>query len=65
MKARPFKQSTGTAHPPMVHNEIVEEALKQHAAKRPAKTPPKIMPVTPTLPRVPKPHKFKRSAGKR
>jgi hypothetical protein len=65
MKARPFKQSSSTAHPPMVHNEIVEEALRHQAAKRPAKTPPRIMPVTPTLPKVSKPHKFKRSSGKR
>jgi hypothetical protein len=49
----------------MVHNEYVEEALTKQAAKRPAKTAPKLMPVTPTLPKIPKPHKFRRSSGKR
>jgi len=59
MKARPFKQATTTAHPPMVNNEYVAEALAKQAASRPAKTPPKAMPVTPTLPRVRK-HKRRR-----
>ena len=60
MKARPFKQATTTAHPPMVNNEYVAEALKKQAAARPPKTPPNPMPVTPTLPRVPKPYKRRR-----
>jgi hypothetical protein len=64
MKAKPFKQSTGTAFPEPVTNEFVAEALAKQAARRPAKTPPKAMPVTPTLPRVPKPHKRRRGGGK-
>jgi hypothetical protein len=65
MKARPFKQATTTAFPAPVTNEYVTEALAKHAAARPAKTPPKAMPVTPTLPRVPKPaRRRKRSTGK-
>jgi len=60
MRARPFKQDTSTAHPKMVSNTYVSEALANQALNRPAKTPPKEMPVTPTLPRVPKPHKHKR-----
>ena len=60
MRARPFKQSTTTAHPPMVSNEYVEEALAKKAALQPPKTPPNVMPVTPTLPRVPKPYKRRR-----
>ena len=60
MRARPFKQSTATAHPPMAWNDEVAEALAKQAARKPAKTPPKEMPITPTLPRVPKPHKRKR-----
>ena len=60
MRAKPFKQHTGTAHPRPVTNEYVKEALEKQAASRPAKTPPKLMPVTPSLPRVPKPHKHKR-----
>ena len=57
MKAKPFKQSTGTAFPEPTTNEIVSEALAKQAASRPAKKPPKAMPVTPTLPRQPKPHR--------
>lgn len=62
MKARPFKQATTTAHPPPVMNDIVAEALAKQAASRPRKSPPREMPTTPTLPRVPKPHKRKRRA---
>jgi hypothetical protein len=47
-----FKQSSSTAHPNPVTNDYVAEALAKQAASRPAKTPPKAMPVTPTLPRV-------------
>ena len=36
MKARPFKQDTGTAHPKPVTNEYVKEALAKQAASRPA-----------------------------
>ena len=63
MKARPFKQATTTAFPPMVTNAYVTEALARQAASRPAKTPPKAMPVTPTLPKVPKRHRQRRRAG--
>ena len=56
MRARFFKQATTTAHPAPVTNEIVAEALAKQAARRPAKSPPAEMPVTPKLPRVPKPH---------
>jgi hypothetical protein len=62
MKARPFKQATTTRFPQPVTNEYVEEALAKQAARRGPKSPPKAMPVTPTLPRVPKPHKRKRRA---
>jgi hypothetical protein len=61
MKARPFKQDTTTAHPPMVNNEFVQEALAKQAALRPPKTPPKLMPITPTLPKVPKLHRRRRA----
>jgi hypothetical protein len=62
MKARAFKQDTTTAHPAVVSNDFVREALAKQAAQRPAKTAPRAMPVTPTLPRVPKPHKRRRGA---
>lgn len=64
MRARPFKQATTTAFPTPVTNEFVSEALVKQAAMRPAKTPPKEMPVTPTLPRIPKPHRRRRAGGK-
>ena len=60
MKAKPFKQATTTAFPPMVTNAEVEEALAIHAKRQKPKTPPNAMPVTPTLPRVPKPYKKRR-----
>ena len=64
MRARLFKQSSSSAHQPLVTNSFVAEALAKQAASRPAKTAAKIMPVTPTLPRVPKPHKHKRRGMK-
>ena len=60
MKAKPFKQATTTAFPPMVSSPEVAEALAIHAARQKPKTPPMEMPVTPTLPRVPKPHRRRR-----
>ena len=60
MRAMPFKQDTTTAHPAAVTNEYVREALAKQASIRPARTPPKLMPVTPTLPKVPKPHRRRR-----
>jgi hypothetical protein len=40
--------------------ELIDEALKRQAGLRPPRGKPNIMPVTPTLPRVPKPYKKKR-----
>jgi hypothetical protein len=65
MRARPFKQSSATAHPAPVTNEFVAEALARQAALRPPKAPPKELPVTPTLPRVPKPHGRRRPRPKK
>ncbi len=60
MRGKPFKQATTTAYPAPVTNSYVSEALAKQAERRPVKTPPKEMPVTPTLPRVPKPHRRRR-----
>jgi len=60
MRAKIFKQTPSGAQPREVSNSYVSEALANQAANRPPKTPPKLMPVTPTLPRVPKPHKRRR-----
>ena len=61
MRARQFKQDTSTAHPEMVTNDYVREALERQAANRPKKTPPRPMPVTPTLKKVPRAHRRRRS----
>jgi hypothetical protein len=61
MRARQFKQSTTTAHPEMVSNSYVAEALAKQAATRPVKTPPKVMPITPTLKKVPRLHRRRRT----
>ena len=57
MRAQPFKQSSRSTENKPVNNSFIIEALAKHAASRPAKTPPKAMPVTPVLPRMPKPRK--------
>ena len=57
MRGMSYKQASrrNDADSPM--SPEVREALARQAAGRPAKGPPKAMPVTPTLPRVPKPYK--------
>jgi hypothetical protein len=60
MQAKPFKQSPASTAERTITNSFVVEALAKHAASRPAKTPPRAMPVTPVLPRQPKPHKRRR-----
>lgn len=60
MRAHPFKQDSNTAHPTPVTNDYVREALARQAATRPPRAPARLMPVTPTLPKVPKPHRHRR-----
>jgi len=60
MRAHPFKQDSTTAHPTPVTNDYVREALAKQAATRPPRTPARLMPITPTLPKVPKPHRHRR-----
>jgi hypothetical protein len=62
MRGKPYKQETGPSAPKLVSSTYVREALAKQAASRGAKKPPNLMPITPTLPRVPKPHKRRRSA---
>jgi hypothetical protein len=57
MKAQPFKQDSTTAHPTPLFNDFVREALAKQAATRPARTPARLVPVTPTLPKVRRPHR--------
>ena len=47
MRGKPYKQDTGPSAPKIVTNAYVSEALARQASKRPAKTPPRAMPVTP------------------
>ena len=60
MRARPFKQSTATAFPEAVSNDIVEEALAKQAKLRGKPSPPKELAVPPTLPKVRRPLRGKR-----
>lgn len=60
MRAKPFKQDPGPRTREPVSNTYVTEALAKQAAMRPKKTPPREMPVTPKLPKVPKPHRRRR-----
>ena len=46
--------------PQVPNSECIREALEKQAALRPPKTPPKLMPITPTLPRIPKPRNRRR-----
>jgi hypothetical protein len=62
MRGKPYKQETGPSAPKLVSSTYVREALAKQAASRGAKKPPNLMPITPTLPRVPKPHKRRRPA---
>ena len=59
MRARLFKHES--TRPSEVSNTYIAEALAKQAASRPAKTPAKIMPVTPTLKKVPKLHRRRRA----
>ena len=61
MSAEPFKQNYSD-RPPRPVNDFVAEALAKQKKLRPVPSPPKEMPVTPTLPRMPKPHKRRRGA---
>jgi hypothetical protein len=59
MRGMNYTRAKGASKPEPATNSFVREALEKQAASRPPKTPPKAMPVTPTLPRVPKPKRRK------
>ena len=54
MRGMNYTRATNSAKPEGATSSLVREALETHAASRPPKSPPKAMPVTPTLPRVKK-----------
>jgi hypothetical protein len=55
MRGMSYTKATRATDTAVPSNSYVQEALAKHAASRPPKGKPNIMPVTPTLPRVPKP----------
>ena len=61
MRGMPYNQASKGSETGAVSNKYVREALEKQAALRPAKTPPKEMPVTPVLPRMPKPKRRRRA----
>ncbi|HEY2588765.1 MAG TPA: hypothetical protein VGI81_23690 [Tepidisphaeraceae bacterium] len=64
MRGMSYTRATRSAPTPRV-DAIVAEALAKQAAARPAKTPPKPMSVTPTLPKAGKRRRQRRrSPGK-
>ncbi len=64
MRGMPYSQAAKSSEGKEISNQIVQEALEKQASLRAPRTPPREMPVTPTLPRQPKPHK-KRVKSKR
>jgi hypothetical protein len=57
-----YKRAQGPSNADAPANTYVREALEKQAASRPPKSPPKPLPVTPTLPRVRK-SKHRRRPG--
>jgi hypothetical protein len=55
MRAMSYKRPSRSTSDEVPTNSYVREALAKQAASRPPKTPAKLMPVTPTLPKVYKP----------
>jgi hypothetical protein len=60
MRALPHKRPSDNADAKPIVNPIITEALAKQAAIRPAKTPPKPMPVTPTIPKMRTAHRRRR-----
>ena len=60
MRGMPYKNASPSVDGRTSTNSYVEEALAKQAALRPPKTPPKAMPVTPTLPKAGKMRRTRR-----
>jgi hypothetical protein len=52
MRGMPYSKASRSRNTQAPVDEYVAEALAIQAAKTPPRTPPKAMPVTPTLPKV-------------
>ncbi|MDB5333940.1 MAG: hypothetical protein JWP03_5091 [Phycisphaerales bacterium] len=61
MRGMPYAKAVPTSEHGMSSSEYVSEALARQAAMRPARGAARQMPVTPTLPRMPKPKRRRRS----
>jgi len=60
MRALPRKRPSNNYDAPPITTSFIAEALAKQAALRPPKTPQKLMPVTPTLPKMPTARKRRR-----
>jgi hypothetical protein len=61
MRGMPYQRASQGRDSQGAANSYVAEALAIHAAKQPPKSPPKIMPVTPKLPKVVRGRKRRRT----
>ncbi|HEY8751717.1 MAG TPA: hypothetical protein VIM11_27300 [Tepidisphaeraceae bacterium] len=61
MRGMPYQRASQGPDSRGSANSYLSEALAIHAAKQPPKSPPKIMPVTPTLPKVVRGRKRRRT----
>jgi len=52
MKGIPYQQATRASDDRLMSNPIVAEALAKQAAMRPEKSPPKLLVVTPRMPKA-------------
>lgn len=52
MRGTPYTRASRPSKTEDASNSYIAEALAIQASKRPPRTPPKAMPVTPTLPKV-------------
>jgi hypothetical protein len=61
MRGTPYQRVSRSSDPQGPANSYVSEALAIQAAKRPPKGPAKAMPITPTLPKVVRGRKRRRT----
>lgn len=61
MRGMPYQRATSSPSQDKTSNTYVSEALAKQAALRPAKSPPKVLQVTPALPKVAKNRRRRRT----
>jgi len=62
MRGMPYSHASRKADTNASSNDVIQEALAIHAANRPPKGPAKLMPRTPTLPKIVKNRKRRRTS---